>query len=481
MKRLVPAILAMSALAAGAAVGGAAPAAQAATAVGGWSKAVGVPGLAALNKGGQAEVTGVSCVTAGSCTAGGDYTGSHHGVQGFVADERHGRWGKAIEIPGLAALNVGGDAVVRPVACGSAGNCAVGGAYAYDQTGFRFSSFIATERGGRWSKAVSLDRDGGVYSISCASAGDCVAAGGATDSIGEYYLIGDAFVLQEQGGHWGSIKFIPGLQTLEGNGDPEIAGSWVTSVDCPSAGNCAAGGTYIDKDQKAHGFVAVETSGSWGTAIEVPGLTALSTSGNAQVNSVSCDSTGNCVAGGNYTGNSVQAFVAVETSGTWGTAIPVPGLAALNAGGNAQVTSMSCGAVSSCAATGSYLDGRQHKQGFVVSEHDGTWGKAIPVPGLALLNKGGTAGPDQISCGSAGHCTVAGAYFDRIRHTQGFVAVERSGVWSKAIPVPGLIALNTGGDAAATTVSCPARGACVAGGSYRDHSKHHQGFVAQGS
>jgi hypothetical protein len=69
-----------------------------------------VPGLAGLDKGGAAEVDGVSCGSAGNCAAGGDYWDRHHNVQGFVVDERRGRWGKAIPLPGLRALNKGGSA-----------------------------------------------------------------------------------------------------------------------------------------------------------------------------------------------------------------------------------------------------------------------------------------------------------------------------------------------------------------------------------
>ena len=47
---------------------------------GSWGRAIEVPGLAALNKGGDAEVTSVSCASAGSCAAGGDYEDRHgHG------------------------------------------------------------------------------------------------------------------------------------------------------------------------------------------------------------------------------------------------------------------------------------------------------------------------------------------------------------------------------------------------------------------
>ena len=47
-----------------------------------------------------------------------------------MADERNGRWGTAIEVPGLGALNTGGPAGVNSVSCASAGSCAAGGDYA---------------------------------------------------------------------------------------------------------------------------------------------------------------------------------------------------------------------------------------------------------------------------------------------------------------------------------------------------------------
>src|SRR5262249_61460022 len=78
---------------------------------GGWRRAVEVPGTAALNTGGNAEVLSVSCAAAGSCAAGGFYRASGH-LQAFVVTEAAGRWRKAIEVPGTAALNKGGGAVV---------------------------------------------------------------------------------------------------------------------------------------------------------------------------------------------------------------------------------------------------------------------------------------------------------------------------------------------------------------------------------
>ena len=106
-----------------------------------------------------------------------------------------------------------------------------------------------------------------------------------------------------------------------------------------------------------------------------------------------------------------------------------------------------------------------------------SWGRAIGVPGLTALNKG-DAEVDEVSCASAGNCAAGGDYTDRDGHGQVFVAAERNGRWSKAIEVPGLAALNAGGNAEFDSVSCPSPGHCTAAGIYR-HSGHLQGFVTQ--
>jgi hypothetical protein len=61
-------------------------------------------------------------------------------------------------------------------------------------------------------------------------------------------------------------------------------------------------------------------------------------------------------------------FVASETNGAWGDAIEIPGLSVLNAGRNAAVTSVSCGAAGNCAVVGTYTDGSGRTQAFVVSQ-----------------------------------------------------------------------------------------------------------------
>jgi hypothetical protein len=97
-------------------------------------------------------------------------------------------------------------------------------------------------------------------------------------------------------------------------------------------------------------------------------------------------------------------------SHAWGTAKEVPGTAALNQGGNAEITSVSCASAGSCGAGGFYTDSSHHQQAFVVSEVNGAWHAAIEVPGTATLNRGGNAEITSVSCASAGNCSAGGKY-----------------------------------------------------------------------
>src|SRR5260370_30736166 len=83
----------------------------------------------------------------------------------------------------------------------------------------------------------------------------------------------------------------------------------------------------------------------------------------------------------------------------------------------------------------------------------------------------------SVSCASAGKGAAGGFYTDGSGNEQAFVVSQRHGVWARAIEVPGLGALNKGGDARVNSVSCPSAGNCAAGGNYFDGPGHRQGFV----
>jgi hypothetical protein len=440
-----------------------------------WGKAKEVPGTATLNQGGAASIASVSCASAGNCGAGGYYKDSSGGIQAFVVSEVNGAWGKAKEVPGAAALDRGGDAFIASESCASAGNCGAGGGYTDSSGGFQ--AFVVSEVNGAWGKAkevpgtATLNTGGNaaINSVSCASAGNCSAGGYyATSSIEV------PFVVSQVNGIWGKAKGIPGSVGPEG---------MVFSVSCASAGNCSAGGAY-SASSGFSAFVVSQVHGAWGTAEVVPG-----TGGTTFVSSVSCASAENCIAGGATTDSSghQQAFVASQVNGAWGTAKEVPGTAALNKGGSAQIgglcnvagfcSTVSCTSAGNCSASGDYTDSSGHQQAFVVSQVNGIWGKAKEVPGTATLNTGGNAAINSVSCASAGNCSAGGQYTDSSGHSQAFVVSQVNGIWGKAKEVPGTARLNQGGGASIQSVSCTSVGHCGAGGQYTGSSGHSQAFV----
>jgi hypothetical protein len=195
-------------------------------------------------------------------------------------------------------------------------------------------------------------------------------------------------------------------------------------VSCASAGNCSAGGSYFNSSTGLQAFVVSEVHGTWEKAIEVPGTAALNQGGDDFPSEVSCGAAGNCSAGGFYTGGlGLQAFVVNQVGGIWGEAMKVPGTAALNHG-SATLNSVSCASAGNCSAGGFYADGSNNEQAFVVSQVGGTWHKAIEVPGTAALNKGGQAHLLSVSCTSAGHCSAGGTYADGSDVIQAFVVSQ---------------------------------------------------------
>src|SRR5260221_9205537 len=109
--------------------------AAAVRAAGWWGRAIAVPGLAALNKGRNGEVLSVSCAAPGSCAAGGDY--GNHGNnpydvttrRAFVVSEVNGTWAAAQELAG--SLNTGGFGWAASVSSPPAGHCSARRALPY--------------------------------------------------------------------------------------------------------------------------------------------------------------------------------------------------------------------------------------------------------------------------------------------------------------------------------------------------------------
>lgn len=329
-----------------------------------WGSATGIPGFATSGSVGViSTVVTVSCSANGDCSAGGTYADDSGDVQAFVVDESNGTWGTAQEVPGSGALNAGNLALVSAIDCSSPGNCGAGGIYT--DASKDTQSFVVNETGGTWgsaeelpgSAALNVGGAGGVGVISCPSSGNCGVGGAYVDAS----KIDQSFVANELNGTWGSATEIIGVN--------DSGASALSSLVCNSPGNCAAGGGYNDANNFTQAFVDTESDGGWENSIEVPNTSLLNVSGNSVVESVACSAYGYCTAGGYYTDGShnQQAFVVNETNGAWANAIEIPGTGALNATGAAATTSMSCSVDGSCSVGGFYQDAANDDQAFVDS------------------------------------------------------------------------------------------------------------------
>jgi hypothetical protein len=458
-----------------------------------WGQVMLIPGQAAL--GGEVFPVHISCGSVGDCAATGLYNAKGGGPEGevelaWVASERNGQWSDAIAVPGLDELQKGDEIPNITVSCGSAGECSVGGDYQDDNR--QFQAFVASESNGSWGNAIEVpgtatlnaDGDARLVAMSCSPGSNCVAGGEYTDGSDTE----QGFVVSERHGRWGQAIPVPGLAQLN------VGGAGIDTMSCSSAGKCSAGGSYAPNPDRRHvtpdleGFVVTERNGKWGTAIPIPGLSALNKGGQADVTSLSCASPGNCGAGGDYgrrDSGTRQAYVVSEKNGTWGSAIPVPALKALNKGGDAGTESVACATRRTCTAAGTYqagvkANGEPEYQAFVVTETNGTWGNATQIPNLAALNKGDNIPDVVVSCGAAGQCAAAGTYADGsvFEYEHPFVTSETRGVWGNATQLLGFKALNGRFDSFLGGLSCPAPNHCAAAGEFEVRTGGDQGFVA---
>ena len=304
--------------------------------------------------------------------------------------------------------------------------------------------------------------------VACASADNCSAAGYYSSRSRQGGGNDRGYVVNEVNGTWRHVIKIAGI-TLSPRGGGIVR---PLSVSCAKAGECSVVGDYEPAPPPTpfHAFVASEVHGAWHAATAVPGMAALDHGGTADLGAVSCSSPGNCSAGGGYsTSSSIgQAFVVDEIHGIWHTAVKVPGITGLNHG-RAAITEMSCVSPGNCSAGGDYQDTMGRTQVFAVNEVNGTWQDAIKVPGTVAVDQYSVGGVAAVSCAGPGNCSAGGTFRsprDPLQKENAFVVNEVNGTWHTATAVPGLARLSHSGSAHFYGLSCGAVANCSAGGFY---------------
>ncbi len=223
-----------------------------------WKKAivVGLPGNASAYAG--AQFNEVACAVDGSCAAVGTYNTITGAVQPLVALSTAGVWDHSFEInlPNAAANPSTLFYGFKGVTCPSPGDCVLGGQY-LDKSG-HYQGFFANVVNGAPRRAqvlalpagaVQAGHNGGVVSISCPSAGDCVAGAAYLNAQNAYV----ALLATETNNVWSASTpvTLPGTATTVG-----VAGG-IYSVQCFTITTCQVSGSYQSGASRYDGFALV--------------------------------------------------------------------------------------------------------------------------------------------------------------------------------------------------------------------------------
>jgi hypothetical protein len=340
----------------------------------------------------------VACPSARNCVAAGHYTPVKPGTslepEPFVVSQIHGQWGPAQPLAVLSD-DPSTDPVTKPVslACSSPGNCAI--SVIQSNTNYEFDgSFVAAERNGTWEPA----RYGPVAPQLACTPGYCIGP----------LLYAPNSAIIERGGTW-TIHTIPGLAP---SGEPLL-------VSCAPDRTCTIAGHEPTLPENPI-FSISDRNGTWGKARIIP-VTHPRFGYNPTA--LSCPAAGDCTLGG-FTVDPAGGgpFTAAQRNGAWARPHTIPGITALDKPPYANVAVLYCPALGQCAAGGygAVPPGDVISQGYLATETNGRWGKAVIVPGISTLEQGGQ-GPSQlytIACWAPAHCIGGGYYYSRNPFTQ---------------------------------------------------------------
>jgi Putative Ig domain len=377
-----------------------------------------VPAGAAVGAGESASLTSISCASPGWCTAGGSYANSAGGRQAMVESEADGTW----EAPQPVALPAGAttaakneSATITSVSCAADDFCVAVGSYRGSGNG----TLIVNEAGGFWETGITLPSvsgettGGGVLdSISCASAGDCVAVGTSTTSKG----LVEPTIATEELGAWSK----PSLLTLPTGDQQTVATS--LSVSCPAVGDCVIAGTDYPAAGPQLPMIIAESNGRWQTAETLGPLPGALADPNQVVSlgAIDCAAVGQCTAVGNdSTAAGAAGFALVDSGGSFtevGLPYPTGTAGFLTGSADLGLDAVACAGPGDCAAGGGFPTAGTPTQPdaapMTAVEGGGNWSApiALAAPGDTAPVTSSVAALSALSCPAAAQCQGVGEY-----------------------------------------------------------------------
>ena len=281
--------------------------------------------------------------------------------------------------------------------------------------------------------------------VSCSSPANCVA-------VGNYYTPEPYPVvrtpLQTLIESWnGSVwNIVPSPDS--GSGDNQLNG-----VSCSSPTRCIAVGTYFASGSGDRTLIE-----SWNGTVWSLVPSPNPSSGDIQLNGVSCSRPSRCTAVGTYYANGDRTLIESWNGSLW-SIVPSPNYTTSSPSlqGNG-LGGVSCIRPSSCISVGAYYPNSPYISQTLIESWNGTVWSLVPSPNTSTTQGNELGG---VSCVSRAACVAAGFYSG----TQDQTLVEswNGSVWS-IVPSP---------DSSPTQnnelfgVSCSALASCVAVGRYR--------------
>ena len=433
----------------------------------------------------------VSCASPGNCTAVGLVRNSNNANEAFTMTSIDGEWDTARPAEFFDSVQDASQyGFFNSVSCASPGNCTAVGQFLNSAGGYE--AFTMSLANGVWdfarpaqfnAGAQSTEPEDMLKSVSCASPGNCTAAGEFMNSSGRK----EAFTYTSINGVWGNAEpaeFSDGVQSNSGNAN-------FISVSCPTPGNCTALGDFSNTEGGREAFTATSVNQTstapeegWGQAQPAEFPNGLFGFSEISVSSISCASPGNCTVVGSVRhiipAFGYHAYTMTSTNGVWAPAqlARFPNGVA-HASPSASFTSVSCASPGNCTAVGSFRNSEGLYEGFTMTSTNGVWAlarQAVFPPGAQHIYS--TANFLSVSCASPGNCTAVGQFRNSDDGYEAFTMTSTNGVWALARPAEfpaGVQAENP--EARFNSVSCASPGNCTAVGQFRNFDNSREAFT----
>jgi hypothetical protein len=296
----------------------------------------------------KSALEGVSCASAGACTAVGVYENSS-GTSVPLAESWNGEKWSIQEPPAPTGAKESG---LFDVSCTSSSACVAVGAYA--NSAGTYLTLAEGWNGTSWSIEETPPPTGAKFSqlagVSCTTASACTAAGEYQNSTGTVLTVAEVY----NGEKWAIQE------------TPKVSGAtiaWFEGVSCTSSSACTAVG-YDHNSEGINVLLAERWNGTAWSVQSTPSPTGFL---GGELREVSCTSSTACTAVGGYASGKPQDELSLAEfwNGTeWSIqSTPNPSGAPFN-----LLHGVSCTSFTACATVGDYYKSRTSEESLTLAE-----------------------------------------------------------------------------------------------------------------